>query len=98
MLCMCGCDVCTSLHDVLCVMCPVCVCVHVCMCVCVCVCTRACVCVCVCVWSMMGITYFHTPQFMLSQGNLKANSYYEARLGGGGMFADVRKPQANASK
>eukprot|EP00731_Ephydatia_muelleri_P027972 Em0019g845a len=38
-----------------------------------------------------------TVEFMLSQGNLKANSYYEARLGSG-MFADIRKPQANASK
>lgn len=38
-----------------------------------------------------------TVEYMLSQGNLKANSYYEARLGNG-MFADIRKPHANASK
>lgn len=49
-------------------------------------------------WSVWAvITNCVSSQFMLQQGNKKANCYYEATLGTGPHVA-IRKPATNASK
>ena len=39
-----------------------------------------------------------TVDFMVSQGNKKSNSYYEATLGEGLFVEDVRRPTHNSKK